>query len=166
MRNGLANHGEAVIVVGGMLGPGDGQVKCFASLMTGAGDLYAQVLVAQGLNIAGGIHDVVYVATGHDMLYAFDADSGQQYWSTSLGTPVPESVEGVHDIPNEVGVVGTPVIDDSANTLYLALRLNLPYSYLWGLLSPIIFRFSRHFPVEFRSLRVRNALLHIAAILS
>src|SRR3989454_7181144 len=49
--------------------------------------------------------------------------------------------------------------------LHDALRQNLPYFYIWGALSPLIFRFSHRFPVEFRPLRLRNLLLHIPTIL-
>jgi signal transduction histidine kinase len=46
-----------------------------------------------------------------------------------------------------------------------ALRFNLIYFYVWAALAPLIFRFSRRFPVEFRALRSRNLLLHVPAIL-
>jgi two-component system, LytTR family, sensor kinase len=46
-----------------------------------------------------------------------------------------------------------------------ALRQNLVQFYLWGALSPLIFRFSHRFPIEFRPLRLRNLLLHIPTIL-
>src|SRR5205085_3977226 len=41
-----------------------------------------------------------------------------------------------------------------------ALRLNLVQFYLWAILSPLLFRFSRHFPIEFRPLNLRNLLLY------
>jgi signal transduction histidine kinase len=49
--------------------------------------------------------------------------------------------------------------------LTYALRLNLPFFYLWGALSLLIFRFSRRFRIELRPLRFRNLLLHLPAIL-
>ena len=59
------------------------------------GFTYAQPLYASGINIPNqGLRSVVYVATAHDSVYAFDANSGQQYWRTSLGTAVPSSVIG------------------------------------------------------------------------
>jgi len=45
-----------------------------------------------------------------------------------------------------------------------ALLLNLLRFYLWAALSPLIFRFTRRFPVELRPLRLRNLLLHIPAV--
>src|SRR5260370_40459174 len=47
-----------------------------------------------------------------------------------------------------------------------ALRLNLVQFYLWGILSLLIFRFSRRFPIEFRPVRLRNLSLHFPALLS
>jgi len=47
-----------------------------------------------------------------------------------------------------------------------ALRLNLVQFYLWGILSPLLFRFSRRFPIEFRPLNLRNLLLYFPALIS
>ena len=47
-----------------------------------------------------------------------------------------------------------------------ALRLNLVEFYLWAILSPLVFRFSRRFPIEFRPLNFRNLLLYFPAIIS
>src|SRR5438477_6197614 len=47
-----------------------------------------------------------------------------------------------------------------------ALRLNLVQFYLWAILSPLVFRFSRRFPIEFRPLNVRNLLLYFPALIS
>src|SRR5437660_1972387 len=47
-----------------------------------------------------------------------------------------------------------------------ALRLNLVQFYLWAILSPLLFRFSRRFPIEFRPLNVRNLLLYFPALIS
>src|ERR1041385_9443295 len=47
-----------------------------------------------------------------------------------------------------------------------ALRLNLVQFYLWAILSPLIFRFSRRFPIEFRPLNRRNLALHFPALIS
>ena len=56
-------------------------------------------------------------------------------------------------------------IENRHFALHDALRQNLPDFYVWGALSPLIFRFSHRFPVEFRPLRLRNLLLHIPTIL-
>jgi two-component system, LytTR family, sensor kinase len=47
-----------------------------------------------------------------------------------------------------------------------ALRLNLVQFYLWAILSPLLFRFSRRFPIEFRPLNLRNLLLYFPAVIS
>jgi outer membrane protein assembly factor BamB len=63
-------------------------------------------------------HNVIYVATEHDSLYAFDADSGVQYWKTSLllsgESPVPSSDLNFTAIEPEIGITSAPVIDRSA----------------------------------------------------
>ncbi|MGP8114707.1 MAG: choice-of-anchor D domain-containing protein [Steroidobacteraceae bacterium] len=74
-----------------------------------------------------GTHNVVYVATMSDTLYAFDADTGAQLWSvnfaTSVGaTPVPYAkfaFSGNRNIVGNLGILSTPVIDPSTNILYL-----------------------------------------------
>jgi len=91
------------------------------------GDVYAQPLYVSGLNIAGqGTHNVVFVCTEHDSVYAFDADSntgpnGGLLWQASLGssaqTPSPELP--FEAIEPEVGITGTPVIDLGSQTLYV-----------------------------------------------
>ena len=47
-----------------------------------------------------------------------------------------------------------------------ALRLNLVQFYLWAILSPLLFKFSRRFPIEFRPLNFRNLLLYFPAVIS
>jgi two-component system, LytTR family, sensor kinase len=47
-----------------------------------------------------------------------------------------------------------------------ALRLNLVQFYLWAILSPLLFRFARRFPIEFRPLNVRNLFLYFPALIS
>src|SRR6266576_2628443 len=47
-----------------------------------------------------------------------------------------------------------------------ALRLNLVQFYLWAILSPLVFRFSRRFPIELRPLNIRNLFLHFPALVS
>src|SRR5213593_643872 len=47
-----------------------------------------------------------------------------------------------------------------------ALRLNLVQFYLWAILAPLLFRFSLHFPIEFRPLNLRNLLLYFPALIS
>ena len=47
-----------------------------------------------------------------------------------------------------------------------ALRLNLVQFYLWAILTPFVFRFSRRFPIELRPLNVRNLMLYFPALIS
>jgi sensor histidine kinase YesM len=47
-----------------------------------------------------------------------------------------------------------------------ALRLNLVQFYLWAILSPLLFKFSRRFPIEFRPINLRNLLLYFPAVIS
>jgi hypothetical protein len=68
--------------------------------------------------VAPGKHDVVYVATENDTVYAIDASSGQILFDQSLGEPVPEPLGCNNNGPN-VGINGTPVIDRAANVMYV-----------------------------------------------
>jgi len=86
------------------------------------GFTYAQPLYVPGVSIAGGTHNVVYVATAHDSVYAFDADTGALYWQISLGTSVPSSVINTPNIQVEVGIISTPVIDPATNTIYVVAK--------------------------------------------
>jgi len=92
------------------------------------GYVYAQPLIVMGQSIASGTHNVVYVATAHDSVYAFDADGATTtaYWQTSFVdttkgvVPVPGADVGVGD---EWGIIGTPVIDRSRNAIYMVSRV-------------------------------------------
>jgi hypothetical protein len=91
------------------------------------GQVYAQPLSLAGVSIAGGTHNVLYVATQHDSVYAIDADSGAIYAQVSLipsgGTTVSSSSDlSCGDINPEVGITGTPVIDPASNTLYVVSK--------------------------------------------
>ena len=79
------------------------------------GQVYAQPLYRSRLPIAGGVHNVLFVATEHDSVYAFAADTGAVLWKTSLLGPgeVPGDDRGCGQIEPEIGVTATPVIDAS-----------------------------------------------------
>jgi hypothetical protein len=79
------------------------------------GQVYAQPLYLSNLTIKGASHNVVFVATEHDSVYAFDADTaGSPLWQTSLltGSATPGKPSSVNStIGTEIGITGTPVID-------------------------------------------------------
>ena len=105
--------------------------KLFSCAVDGA--IYTQPLWLKGFTIAGGTHNVIFVATQHNSAYLFDADANPcvTYWhanlldtlhgGTSGETPVNWSDVGncYGDIYPEVGVTGTPVLDNSTKTIYL-----------------------------------------------
>jgi hypothetical protein len=98
------------------------------------GYVFAQPLYVSSLNIQGkGVHNVLFIATEHNTVYALDADNsgalGGVLWSTNLGlsavTPTTDfgnrygSPPQYTDITPEVGITGTPVIDLASSTMYL-----------------------------------------------
>jgi Calx-beta domain len=103
------------------------------------GYAYAQPLFIPNLAITGrGTHDVLFVATEHNTVYAFDADNagpgGGLLWKSNLGVAAVSTIPGVFtnkdfgtrynnnaytDIEPEVGITGTPVIDTNSGTLYV-----------------------------------------------
>lgn len=92
------------------------------------GRLYAQPLYKGQLAIAGGVRNVVYAATMHDSVYAFDADvAGAPLWHASLlpagATSVPVTdYPGYTDIADEIGILSTPAIDAATGTLYVVAK--------------------------------------------
>jgi hypothetical protein len=108
------------------------------------GPVYAQPLYVSNLPIPGkGTHNVVFIATQHDSVYAFDADSNSgsnaaPLWRKSFINPgagitaVP-TIDAVnlpgqdcHTFTGEIGIVGTPVIDGANGTLYVVARTKEP----------------------------------------
>jgi hypothetical protein len=88
----------------------------------------AQPLYMPNVNIPGqGTHNVVYVVTQADSVYAIDADTGAQLWyasmlnggTTASGTYLPC---GTGPGYNQEGIVSTPVIDPATNTMYLVAK--------------------------------------------
>ena len=105
------------------------------------GYIYAQPLYVPGVSIPGqGVHNLVFVATEHDSVYAFDADGLSQtpVWQVSFINPslgittvpsgdvnnttggsCPAAPSCPNDVVPEIGITGTPVIDSQSGTLYV-----------------------------------------------
>lgn len=129
-----ANTNETVLT------PANVNATTFGKLFSYAVDgfVYAQPLYVPNVAIPGrGFRNVIFIATQHNTVYAFDADNGGVagglLWSTNLGPAAVTTVAGVFtnqnfgarfgspytDIIPEVGITGTPVIDTNTGTLYL-----------------------------------------------
>jgi uncharacterized protein (TIGR03437 family) len=131
-RNDLARSGENPAET--ILRPSNVNPAGFGKLFSRAvdGQVYAQPLYVSLVDIPGrGIHNVVFVATEHDSVYAFDADSAtgpnaDPLWhvnftdaSTGERTLSEADVLNCPSITPEIGITGTPVIDPSTGTLYV-----------------------------------------------
>ena len=104
------------------------------------GFVYAQPLYQASLTMADGTtHNVVFVATESDFVYAFDADASpcQQLWKASMldaahgaaagATTVPATDTGeTGDLIPEIGITSTPVIDPTTNTIYVSSKTKEP----------------------------------------
>jgi hypothetical protein len=76
----------------------------------------AQPLYLSKLSVAGAAHNVVFVATEHDSVYAFDVDTGAILWQVSLigAGETTSDDRGCGQVTPEIGITSTPVIDRSA----------------------------------------------------
>jgi hypothetical protein len=109
------------------------------------GQVYAQPLYAGSVSlVAAGLHNVVFVATENDSVFAFDADASpcQTIWQTSFLNPVQgvttvpacfmmagvcadggiSNDVGTDDITPEIGITGTPVISPASGMLYVVSK--------------------------------------------
>lgn len=115
-RSGL-NSGELSLNLSNVSASNFG--KLFSYLVDGY--VYGAPLIMSNITINGAAHNVLYVATENNTVYAFDADnygSGAPLWKTSLlesgETPMTDG-----PIKPYQGVTSTPVIDPSSNTIYV-----------------------------------------------
>jgi len=109
------------------------------------GYVYAQPLYVSNVPVAGQLRNVVFVATEHNSVYAFDADNqtGTPLWRVSFVDPAngittvpyqdtasppgytgpgPVIPGGCADLTPEIGISGTPVIDRATGTLYVVAK--------------------------------------------
>jgi len=118
------------------LTPGSVNVNSFGKLFsqTVDGQVYAQPLYVPGVQIAGkGTHNVVFVATENDSVFAFDAGgntgaNAAPLWQAAFADPangvtaVPSSDVNCTNITPQIGITGTPVIDAASGTLYVVSK--------------------------------------------
>ena len=80
------------------------------------GAVDAEPLYLSQLSISGSAYNVVFIATEHDSVYAFDSDTGAQLWKASLlgSGETPSDDRGCGQVSPEIGVTSTPVIDRKA----------------------------------------------------
>ena len=112
-------------------------VQQFGAVLTLPVDdqVYAQPLVVGHVSVGGGSHNVVYIATVNNTLYAYDGDNGKLYWQASFTAPgmrPPRNTDmtgacggGYQDFSGNIGIVGTPVIDaarGAGGTMYFVAR--------------------------------------------
>jgi len=106
------------------------------------GQVYAQPLYFPNLTIAGVQHNVTFVATENDSVYAVDADNGTLLWHVSLvdaahGGTTGEKAVPIADLQNGlgapnctdmtplIGITSTPVIDPGSNAMYVEAKSEL-----------------------------------------
>ena len=113
------------------LTPGNVRVATFGKVFTGSVSLdswaAAQPLYVANVTISGTAHNVVYIATLNNTVYAFDANNGLLLWMQNYGTPTPYTTlcndSAFQNSPSKgAGIVGTPVIDPVAGTMYFVAK--------------------------------------------
>jgi Legume lectin domain/Chitobiase/beta-hexosaminidase C-terminal domain len=131
-----------------LLTPSNVTASSFGLLFSRAVDgyVYAQPLYISGLTMSDGmVHNVLFVVTEHDSVYAFDADSNtgvnaQPLWQISLlssaygaapgATTVPSADVDSTDINPEIGITSTPAINVAGNTMYVIAKTKESGSYV------------------------------------
>ena len=95
-------------------------------------EVYSQPLLVGNLAIASGTHNVVFIATVNNSIYAYDGDDGTLYWKknyTASGMRPPSWNDFASgwcnpytNFTSSIGIVGTPVIDTTTGTIYFVAR--------------------------------------------
>jgi hypothetical protein len=108
------------------LNPSNVNVKQFGMLFRRVVDdqVYGQPLYVANVQLRGGTHDLVFVTTVNNSVYAFDANdanASEPFWHVNFGTPpnVYDGKFGCTDMNGNMGIIGTPVIDAETDTLYV-----------------------------------------------
>jgi outer membrane protein assembly factor BamB len=108
------------------LNPSNVNVNTFGKLfvLPADGKVDAQPLYVSNLPMDTGIHNVVFVATEHDSVYAYDADTGALLWRVTVfkAGETPSDDRACGQVTPEIGVTATPVIDRSSGphgTIYV-----------------------------------------------
>ncbi len=115
-----------------LLAPTNVNVNSFGKLFTYAVDgyVFAQPLIAANVAVPGyGTHNLLYIVTENDTVYAFDADTyvPKPYWTNSFIDPAADVVPvpggaANGNIQPVVGITATPVIDPATGTIYVEVR--------------------------------------------
>ena len=104
--------------------------KLFSCPLDAPGYVYAEPLYVANLTMSDGRkHNVVFLATESDWVYAYDADASscQQLWKRSMlgpgETTIPPADTGeTGDLTPEIGITSTPVIDVDAGLIYVCAK--------------------------------------------
>lgn len=93
--------------------------------------VFAQPLIVGGLKMDTANHNVAYIATVNNTVYAFDADNGHLFWHKNFtpnamrpprNTDMGSCGGTYEDFSGNIGIVGTPVIDSVRRVIYFVAR--------------------------------------------
>ncbi|HWC97384.1 MAG TPA: hypothetical protein VG456_11555 [Candidatus Sulfopaludibacter sp.] len=115
-----ANLSETILATGNVVPGSFGKLGSFPV----DGQVYAQPLYLSGVAVSGhGSHNLLFVCTQHNSVYAYDADSAASpnlLWTVNLGPSVPSSTFGDYgSIAPEIGILSTPTLDAQQGVLYV-----------------------------------------------
>ena len=109
------NLSETTLTTANVTAATFGKIGFFSTLEGNASTALvdAEPLYVSNLTVAGASHNVLFVATEHDSVFAFDADTGAQLWKTSLlaANETTSDARNCGQVAPEIGITSTPVID-------------------------------------------------------